>query len=369
MISLPIAFRLTAIVASVLSASASRADILVGVVGPMSGAYASFGDQMKVGAEAALADINAAGGVLGQKLVLDVEDDACDPRQAVSAANLLVKRHVAFVYGHFCSGSTIPASDVYSDAGIPEVTVSSNPKVVERGLRMIYQITARDDLEAVTAADHMLSAFAGKKIALIDDQSAFGKGLVDVVAARLKEQGVAPTLSLTVTPGERDMSALISRLKNAKVDAVFFGGYHTEAGLMVRQAAEAGAQFKLVGADALATSDFWSIASSAGEGTEFVFLPDPRTNSAAEAVVKRFRAEGKEPEGWTVYAYAAMQLFAEAAKQAKSTVWAELDPVIRHGNIPTAVGTVSFNDKGERTNFKGFVVYRWHDGKYLPLTP
>lgn len=369
MLSLRSAFGVAVAIMGAALPSVSRADTLIGVVGPMSGEYASFGDQIKVGAQAAVADINQAGGVLGQKLALDVEDDACDPRQAVSAANLLVEHHVAFVYGHFCSGSTIPASNVYAEAEVPEVTVSSNPKVVERGLKTIYQITARDDQEAVTAADHILTAFPGKKIALIDDRSAFGKGLVDVVTARLKEKGVTPTVNLTVTPGERDLSALISRLKDADVGAVFFGGYHTEAGLLVRQAAEAGAHFTLIGADALATSDFWSVAGAAGEGTQFVFLPDPRNNPAADAVVKRFRAEGKEPEGWTIYAYAAVQLFAEAAKQAKSTDWKDLDPVFRHSNIPTAVGNVSFDDKGERTNFKGFVVYRWHDGKYLPLNP
>jgi branched-chain amino acid transport system substrate-binding protein len=108
---------------------------------------------------------------------------------------------------------------------------------------------------------------------------------------------------------------------------------------------------------------------AAGEGTQFVFLPDPRQNPAADAVLKRFRAEGKEPEGWTIYAYAAVQLFAEAANKAKSTAWADLDPVFRHGNLPTAVGPVTYSDNGERTNFKGFVVYTWHDGKYAPLTP
>jgi branched-chain amino acid transport system substrate-binding protein len=366
MMALRIALNFTA--AAVL-ATVARADILVGVVGPMSGEYASFGDQMKVGAEAAIADINAAGGVLGQKLAIDVEDDACDPRQAVSAANLLIEHHVSFVYGHFCSGSTIPASSIYAESKIPEVTVSSNPKVVERGLKTIYQITARDDQEAITAADHLVEGFAGKKIALIDDRSAFGKGLVDVVTARLKEKGVTPVLNLTVTPGERDMSAIVSRLKDADVGVVFLGGYHTEAGLLVRQAAEAGAHFTLLGADALATSDFWSVAGPAGEGTQFVFLPDPRHNPAADAVVKRFRTEGKEPEGWTIYAYAAVQLFAEAANKAKSSTWADLDPVFRHDNLPTAVGPVTFSDNGERTNFKGFVVYTWRDGKYAPLTP
>jgi branched-chain amino acid transport system substrate-binding protein len=366
MVALRIALTLAA---AVVSTSIARADILIGVVGPMSGEYASFGEQMKVGAEAAIADVNAAGGVLGQKLAIDVEDDACDPRQAVSAANLLVEHHVTFIYGHFCSGSTIPASNVYAESKIPEVTVSSNPKVVERGLKTIYQITARDDQEAVTAADHLVDDFKGKKIALIDDRSAFGKGLVDVVTARLKEKGVASTLNLTVTPGERDMSALVSRLKEADIGVVFLGGYHTEAGLLVRQAADAGAHFTLLGADALATSDFWSVAGPAGEGTQFVFLPDPRDNPAAEAVVKRFRSEGKEPEGWTIYAYSAVQLFAAAANQAKSTAWADIDPVFRHGNLATAVGPVTFSDNGERTNFKGFVVYRWHDGKYAPLTP
>ena len=172
-------------------AGIARADITVATVGPITGQYATFGAQLKAGAEQAVADINAAGGVLGQKLVLEVGDDACDPKQAVAVANQLVAKGVLFVAGHFCSGSSIPASSVYSDANVVQISpASTNPAFTdERPGPGIFRVCGRDDQQGLVAGQFLASHFKDKNIAIIDDKSTYGKGLADQTRKFMNEAG------------------------------------------------------------------------------------------------------------------------------------------------------------------------------------
>ena len=187
-----------------------HADYLVAIAGPMTGQYASAGDQIRKGAEIAIADINAKGGVLGQKLKLEIGDDACDPKQAVSVANTMVNKKVVFMHGHWCSSSTIPASDVYNESQILMATVSTNPQVTERGLKNIFRIMGRDDQQGLVAATYLVKTYKDKKIAVVDDKSAYGKGLADEIAKAMQAKGVKPALRESITAGEKDYSGLIS---------------------------------------------------------------------------------------------------------------------------------------------------------------
>ena len=174
---------LTAALATGFAGAASAADVKIAVVGPMTGQYASFGQQMKAGAEQAVADINAAGGVkVGGamvKLNLTVGDDACDPKQAVAVAGKLAAGKVQFVAGHFCSGSSIPASKVYAEEGIIQISpASTNPKLTdERAGPNVYRVCGRDDQQGSVAGKYLATKFKGKKIAIIHDKTAYGKGL------------------------------------------------------------------------------------------------------------------------------------------------------------------------------------------------
>ena len=172
-------------------AGMAKADITIATVGPITGQYASFGAQMKAGAQQAVDDINAAGGVLGQKLVLEVGDDACDPKQAVAVANQLAAKGVAFVAGHFCSGSSIPASSVYADAGIIQISpASTNPKFTdERPGPGTFRVCGRDDQQGAVAGKFLADHFKGKNIAIIDDKSTYGKGLADQTRMALNARG------------------------------------------------------------------------------------------------------------------------------------------------------------------------------------
>lgn len=346
-----------------LIAQSASADLLIGVAGPMTGPYASGGQQMRNGAEMAVADINARGGVLGQKLKLVVGDDVCDPKQAVSVANTFVNKGVAFVDGHYCSSSTMPASEVYADEEIPMATISTNPQITERGLQNILRVVGRDDQQGAVAAEYLAKRFAKSKIAVVDDKSAYGKGLADEIAKGLKANGVTPVLQTSITAGEKDYNGLVSRMKAAGVEVLAYGGYYTELGMILRQAEQGGLKLTTIGGDTLTNSELLVAAGSAANGTLFTFGPDPRNTPAAAEVVKNFRKASIEPEGYTLYSYATIQLFAEAAQQAGSTKLADIRKVWGNKTFDTVVGPLSFDSKGDITK-PGYVVYRWSGNQY-----
>ena len=263
---------------SLVMSTSAWAEIVIATAGPMTGQYASFGEQMKTGAEQAVADINAAGGINGEMLKLEIGDDACDPKQAVAVANQFAGSGVVFVAGHFCSGSSIPASAVYADEGIVQISpASTNPKFTdERPGPGVFRVCGRDDQQGEVAGKYLKDHFGDKKIAFINDKTAYGKGLADATQAAFEANGGTAALVESYTAGEKDYSALVSKLKAEGIGVLYIGGYHTEAGLMARQAKEQGMELQIVSGDALVTDEYWAITGDAGEGTLMTFSPDPR---------------------------------------------------------------------------------------------
>ncbi|MCB1420064.1 MAG: branched-chain amino acid ABC transporter substrate-binding protein [Zhengella sp.] len=341
------------------------ADIIIATAGPMTGQYASFGEQMKTGAEQAVADINAAGGVNGEMLKLEIGDDACDPKQAVAVANQFAGQGVVFVAGHFCSGSSIPASAVYADEGIVQISpASTNPKFTdERPGPGVYRVCGRDDQQGEVAGKYLKDNFGDQKIAFVHDKTAYGKGLADATMAAFEANGGTPALYEAYTAGEKDYSALISKLKAEGVSVLYVGGYHTEAGLMARQAKEQGMDLQIVSGDALVTDEYWAITGDAGEGTLMTFSPDPRGYPEAKAVVDKLEAAGKTTEGYVLYTYAAIQAWADAVKAAGSTDFDAVTKALNDGDFNTVLGSLSFDEKGD-VSLPGYVFYKWSDGKY-----
>ena len=356
---------LLVIVAALLAAvSSAKADITIAVAGPMTGQYATFGEQFRHGAKMAVADINAVGGVLGQKLKLIIEDDACDPKQAVAVANKLVSDGVALVAGHFCSGSSIPASQVYTEEDILQISpASTNPKLTEEGGDNVFRTCGRDDQQGAVAGNFLADRFAAKKIAVLHDKTAYGKGLADETRKQLDGRGVKVAMYEAYTAGEKDYSALVSKMKAAGIGVFYLGGYHTEAGLMIRQAREQGFEAQLVSGDALVTDEFWKITGKAGEGTLMTFSPDPRKNPNAAPVVKKFRDAGYNPEGYTLYTYGAIQAWAMAVEKASSTDTGKVIAALREFKFDTVLGNIGFDMKGDVTA-PGYVFYEWKNGTY-----
>jgi branched-chain amino acid transport system substrate-binding protein len=351
--------------------SIEMAEIKIGVAGPLTGAYASLGMQMQRGAEMAVADLNtpgaaAKGGVLGKQLVLLLGDDACDPKQAVPVANRMVSDGAVFVAGHFCSSSSIPASDVYAEEGVLQISPgSTNPLLTDRGPKFanVFRVCGRDDHQGQVAGEYIAKRFKDKKVAFLHDKTAYGKGLADETLAEFERQGGKAAMLEAYTAGEKDYSALVSKLKNGGIDVIYLGGYHAEAGLIVRQARAQGFGAQLISGDALITKEFWDIAGPAGEGTLMTFSPDPRKNPKALPVVERFRKAGFEPEGYTLYTYAAVEVFAQAAAKANSVKLADLIAAMRSTEFQTVLGPTRFDAKGDVTA-PGYVMYEWKNGNY-----
>jgi branched-chain amino acid transport system substrate-binding protein len=346
----------------------AQGDIPIAAIGPMTGQYASFGAQFKHGAEMAVADINAAGGVNGKKLSLTIEDDACDPKQAVAAAGKLATRKVKLVAGHFCSGSSIPASKIYAEEGIVQISPASTAErfTDERAGPSIFRVCGRDDQQGGVAGRYLATRFKGKRVAILHDKTAYGKGLADETQKAMNAAGLKEVLYEPYTAGEKDYRALVSKLKAADVDAIFLGGYHTEGGLIVRQMREQGMKTVLMGGDALVTQQYWQITGEAGAGTVMTFSPDPRKNPAAAEVVKRFKAKNIDPEGYVLYTYAAIQAWAQAAAAVKSEDTKAVSAQLAKGQFKTVVGDFTFDKKGDPT-LPPYTVYEWKNGSYAQL--
>lgn len=341
----------------------------IGVAGPMTGQYASFGEQLKNGAELALADVNASGGVLGKKLKLVIGDDACDPKQARAAADKLVASKVPVVLGHFCSSSSIPASEAYAEGNVLQITpASTNPLFTERKLWNTIRVCGRDDQQGALAGKYLAENFKGKKIAILNDKSTYGAGLANETKKALNAAGITEVLNEAYTQGDKDFSALVSRMKAAEVDVVYVGGYHTEAGLILRQMRDQGMNTILMAGDALADKQFASITGQHAEGVLMTFGSDPRTRPSAAEIVKKFKEKGIDPEGYTLYTYASLQIWAQAVAKANSTDPKKVSETIKSGaKWNTVLGDLSFDAKGDITVID-YVVYKWKaDGSYAEL--
>lgn len=341
-----------------------QADISIGLIAPLTGQYAVNGEQIRRGAEQAVADINAAGGVLGQKLKIETADDACDPKQAVAAANQMASRGVKFVVGHYCSGSAIPASKVFTEEKTVMISPgATNPKLTDEGGEGIFRVCGRDDKQGIVIADTILKEFKGKNVALLHDKSAYGRGLAEEVKKNLNAGGVTEKMFEAFTAGEKDYAALVASLKQNAIDVVFIGGYHTEGGLIARQLRAAGSAAQIFAGDAFVTNEFWSIAGEAGEGVLMTFGPDPRKKAEAKAVVDSLRKSGYEPEGYTLYSYAAVQVFVDALKTAGGPDEAKVTASMHKDSFKTVLGDIGFDAKGD-VKAPAYVIYKWSKGNY-----
>jgi branched-chain amino acid transport system substrate-binding protein len=351
-----------------LGGAAAAQEIAIGVAGPMTGGEATFGRQLRNGAELAAADINAAGGVLGKKLRLEFGDDACDPKQARSIAEKFASLGLPFVAGHYCSSSSIPASEAYAEGNVLQITpASTNPQFTERGLWNTFRTCGRDDQQGAVAAGYLAKNFKGKNIAIINDKTTYGKGLADETKKALNQAGVKERVYESYNKGDKDFTALVSKLKLNAIDIVYVGGYHQEAGLILRQMRDQGLKTVLMAGDALADKEFASITGPAAEGVLFTFGPDPRKIPANATIVKRFGEKGIDPEGYTLYTYAALQIWAQAAAKAGTTDAKKVAAAMKAGTWSTVLGPVSYTPKGDMTTL-GYVVYKWNSsGGYTEL--
>jgi branched-chain amino acid transport system substrate-binding protein len=338
-------------------AGSATAQVRFAVGGPITGPNAATGAQMKNGVDQAAADLKT---ILGKQITVEYGDDVSDPKQGVSVANNFAADGVKFVIGHYNSGVTIPASEVYQENGILEITpASTNPTVTERNMWNIFRTCGRDDQQGRVAGAYILAHFKGKKIAFVNDKTTYGKGLADETLKTIRAGGMKEVLNEGINTGEKDYSALISKIKQSGADLVYFGGLYTEGGLIVRQMRDQGVQAPLMGGDGITSDEFATVGGPGVIGTLMTYGPDPRNRPEAKAVVDEFRKKGFEPEAYTLYSYAGVQIIKQAAEAAKSLDPKKVADKMHSGmTFQTVLGPYSYDKKGDITKLD-YVMYVW----------
>ncbi len=353
-----------------LTAPAIAADtIKIAFAGPMTGAVKQYGDMVQEGLNTAIEMINAAGGINGKKLEAVLYDDACEPKQARTVADRIVSDGVKFVVGHVCSGATQPAADIYDAEGIVMVTASATaPVLTEAKPRTtIFRTIGRDDQQGPIAADYIIAKGKWKNVAVLHDKQSYGQGVATSVKNGLEKAKIPVVIFEGINAGESDYSAVITKLKSANVDFVYYGGYHPELGLLLRQAREQGLKVTFMGPEGIANTALASIAGPAVEGTLMTLPADFSADANNAKIVQAFKDKGRDPSGtFQMPAYTAMVVIAEAIKGAKTDDPAKVGEYLHANTFDTPIGKVGFDKKGDLTNFK-FVVYESKkDGSRAP---
>jgi branched-chain amino acid transport system substrate-binding protein len=353
-------------------ADTASAQVKMGVAGPLTGGSAAFGAQLKHGTEQAVEDINKEGGILGQKITLSVGDDRADPKEGVSVANKFVGDGIKLVVGHFNSGVTIPASLVYAENNMLAITpAATNPCVTDRKAGpcgddkrthanlLMFRTCGRDDQQGIVAGGYIAKHFAKKKVVVIHDKTTYGLGLATETRKAMNAKGIKEVMFEGVNKDDKDFGAIVSKVKQAGADLIYWGGLHDTGGLLLRQMRDRGVTAPLMGGDGLASDEFAVIAGPGAEGTLMTYGPDPRRRPEAKSVVDRFRAKNFEPEAYTLYSYAAVQVMKQAAEAEKSVEPAKVAKRIYSGmKFNTVIGELSYDKKGD-VNRLDYVVYIW----------
>jgi branched-chain amino acid transport system substrate-binding protein len=335
----------------------------------LSGPYAALGEQLKRGAQQAIDDINAAGGLRGEKILLKIADDACDPRQAVAVATGMASSGVSAVIGHYCSGASIPAARIYDTANVLEISPASTvPKLTELGLWNVLRTVPRDDAQGSFSALMIAQRFKDKRIAVVADQAPANQQ----IAARLRDTLAAQSISVAAfesfTAGGKDYQALAQKLAESGPDVLYFAGAYPEAGLILKSLKASGRSVQLVSDDGLVTDEFWLATGDLGEGALMTFPEDPLSLASAQSVIKQFRDAGYVPDGYTLNAYAAVQVWVAGANATGGTDARKIAAWLRGGTqIDTVLGPVAFDAKGDLLNPR-FAWFQWSQGKYGPVT-
>jgi len=361
-----LAVLLAALAISFGSISTATSEVRIGLAAPLTGPRAWAGEETRAGAEAAVHDLNDRGGILGEALVTVLVDDFCDPKQAVAAAKKLVADGVPFVVGHQCSGAAIPASEIYEKAGIIFISPkATNPRLTDRGLQYTFRTCGRDDLQGTMIGDHIAEKWPNADIAIVHDGQTYGQGVAEEVKRRLEELGIKPALIAQVKPGQEDFALLVSAMEGRGIDVLFYGGYSTEAGLIVQQAKARLSELAFIVPDGVAREDFWLIAGDAAEGTEMTHLMNAMRHPAAARVVAELAVSGADPAGAELYAYAAVQAWAQAAEAVQTTDATRIAEVLRAQRFRTVLGEIGFDEKGDVHGYEPFTWYVWTNGKFV----
>ncbi|MEH3118738.1 MAG: branched-chain amino acid ABC transporter substrate-binding protein [Methylorubrum populi] len=344
---------------TLLAGPAGAAEPLkIGLAVPLSGPDAGFGQGARLGAEQAVAEINRAGGVTGRKFHLVVQDDAGDPKQAAAVARRFAEGGVRFVVGHLTSGATAAASPVYEEAGIVSVTPGATwAPLTRRGANLLFRLSGSDAQQGALGGTLLAERFRDRPVAVVHDRTSFGRALADEAARALKVRGGGERLFEGVSRDDREVAALVAKLRALGIEAVYFGGLSAPAATLVRAMREAGLTATVIGSDGLLDKDFAQGAGPGAEGTLMTLAP--AAPHPPEPRGARRSPPGPEAEMFAGPGYAAVEVVRQGIEGARSVEPAKVAAFL-HGGVPlrTVLGEIAFDTRGDLTR-PPFSVHAW----------
>lgn len=354
------------------SAGSDQLVVKIGAASPLTGPQAHIGVDIRNGTQLGVDDVNAAGLEIGGrkvKLELIAEDDEANPTKATTVAQKLVDAKVVAVVGHFNSGASIPASKIYADAGIVQISPgSTNPKYTQQGFKTTYRVVANDDQQGPVGAQFAVEKLAAKNIAVIDDSTAYGQGLANAFAIKAAALGATIVAREHTTDKDTDFTAILTAIKAKDPDLVFFGGIDTQAGPMAKQMAALGIKAKFLGGDGMQTPNFIKLAGDTAEGAmaSIPGLPKDKMPGGKE-FLERFKGKYKaEVELFAPMGYDAVFVIVEAMKRAGSVEPAKILAEMPKTNYKGVIGPIAFDEKGDLKDGP-LTIYAVKGGKWEPL--
>jgi branched-chain amino acid transport system substrate-binding protein len=364
----------TAMVAAGAASAADELVVKIGHVGPLSGPQAHYGKDNESGVRFALEDLNAKGLMIGgkkAKFVIVPEDDAADPKQGTAAAQKLCDAKVNGVVGHLNSGTTIPAAKIYNDCGIPHVTgAATNPKLTTFGYKTTYRIVANDNALGAGLANYAADKLHLKRIAVIDDRSAYGQGIADVFKRTAKAKGIQIVDEQFTTDKATDFTAILTAVKSKNPDAIFYGGMDPQGGPMLRQMEQIGLNVKYFGGDGICTT---KLAELSGNSKLLENVVCAEGGSSLQkmpgGVDWKKRYDAKYPGVFQIYGpftYDATMVLAQAMVRAQSIDPKVYTPELMKTKYDGVTAHIEFEPDGEMKN-PAMTLYTYKDGKRSPL--
>jgi len=343
--------------------------VKIGFASPLTGAQAHYGKDNQNGAQMAIDDLNARGISIGGKPVrfeLVIEDDQADPKVGTVVAQKLIDAGIKAMVGHFNSGVTIPASKLYADAGIPQLSVSTNVKYTRQKFKTAFRMMADDDKQGAALGRYATQTLKLKRFAVIDDRTAYGQGLADAFTNTIRAAKAQVAKREFTNEKVVDFRPILTSIRRESPEAIFFGGYDAQAGPMAKQMKELGIHVPLLGGETMNTAKFIQLAGPAAEG-HIASTPGAALESRPEgkAFAQRYRERYKQDIGlYAPYFYDAVHVIAAAMERAGSTASAKLLPALRNVRHAGVTADISFDNIGELQH--GLMsVFRVRNGKWV----
>jgi branched-chain amino acid transport system substrate-binding protein len=348
--------------------------IAIGVAGPMTGAEGKMGQDILNGARMAVEAWNAKGGVLGKQIEIIAGDDRSDPKEAVAVANKFVNEQVVAAVGNFNSSCTIPASRVFHDSMIPHITpAATNPKLTQQGFANVFRVCGTDDQQGKAEAEFVAHELKAERVAIIHDKTTYGQGLADFFKSNLPSQSQVVAYE-GIVKGDKDFSAVLTKIKTFNPQVIMFGGIYPEGGLLIKQMRDLGLSAGFISGDGTIDPEFIHIGGQASEGAYLSFamigptgevanLANPKAMEFINAYRARFGALGP----YSIYAYDATNIILESIAKSGMTEGVKLSAAIHQGSFNGAVGTIEFDDKGDVKNAP-YIIWVVKGGKFTPYS-